>query len=150
MSGKPYRTCRSLDGTDAAYIAGLIDGEGTVTLTRKHKKDYRQLALSISSNERVLLEYVLKRTGVGFITNKRKSAKHHAPSYNWAAYNRQALAVLKQVLPHLRSYKRKRTNMILKTYLEVTPRNGKYTKELLDEKRDFEARVLAIKPTATK
>lgn len=36
-------------GTDAAYIAGLIDGEGTVTLTRKHRNENRQLCVSISA-----------------------------------------------------------------------------------------------------
>jgi hypothetical protein len=33
-----------LSKTDAAYIAGLIDGEGTVTLTRKHRNENRQIA----------------------------------------------------------------------------------------------------------
>jgi hypothetical protein len=28
-----------LTSVDAAYIAGLIDGEGTITLTRKHKQE---------------------------------------------------------------------------------------------------------------
>jgi hypothetical protein len=32
---------------DAAYIAGLIDGEGTITLSRKHRNENRQLAISI-------------------------------------------------------------------------------------------------------
>jgi hypothetical protein len=47
-----------LSSTDAAYIAGLIDGEGTVTLTRKHRNENRQLCVSISSTERPMLEFV--------------------------------------------------------------------------------------------
>jgi hypothetical protein len=43
--------CNDLSITGAAYIAGLIDGEGTVTLTRKHANENRQLAISISSTE---------------------------------------------------------------------------------------------------
>jgi len=31
------RVPNSLGAVDAAYIAGLIDGEGTITLTRKHR-----------------------------------------------------------------------------------------------------------------
>jgi hypothetical protein len=38
-----YKLNNVLTATDAAYIAGLIDGEGTVTLTRKHKNENRQL-----------------------------------------------------------------------------------------------------------
>jgi hypothetical protein len=32
-----YKEVKWLDQTDAAYIAGLIDGEGTVTLSRRHQ-----------------------------------------------------------------------------------------------------------------
>ena len=41
-----YRKFKGLAETDAAYIAGLIDGEGTVTLTRKHRNKNRQLCVS--------------------------------------------------------------------------------------------------------
>ena len=42
--------------TDAAYIAGLIDGEATITLSRKHRNENRQLAISISNTGKYLLE----------------------------------------------------------------------------------------------
>ena len=60
-----------LDQTDAAYIAGLIDGEGTVTLSRRHLNENRQLVVSISITDRPLLEYVLNSVGAGKITNKK-------------------------------------------------------------------------------
>ena len=54
----------------AAYLAGLIDGEGTITLIRKHSNENRQLSLSISSTERPSLDYVLSIVGAGKITRK--------------------------------------------------------------------------------
>ena len=45
------RTINSLSPTDTAYIAGLIDGEGTVTLCRKHRNENHQLAISISNTD---------------------------------------------------------------------------------------------------
>lgn len=36
----------TLSQPDAAYIAGLIDGEGTITLTRKYRGGNRQLAVT--------------------------------------------------------------------------------------------------------
>ena len=140
-----YKKTDSLCKADAAYIAGLIDGEGTVTLTRKHKNENRQLCVSISSTEMELLEFVLSATGVGKITNKKASKSHHSRSYAYAVYNRQALALLEQTLPYLRSYKRDRAALILKDYLTVTPRNGKYTTEILVRKKLFEQKVLSIK-----
>jgi len=140
-----YKKIQSLSKTDAAYIAGLIDGEGTVTLTRKHKNENRQLCVSISSTEIDLLEFVLSATGVGKITNKQASKSHHAHSFAYAVYNRQALSLLEQILPHLKSYKHDRAALILKDYLTLTPRNGKYTRETLARKKTFERTVLAIK-----
>ena len=138
------KVSRSLSLDQAAYIAGLIDGEGTVTLTRKHKNENRQLCVSISSTERNLLEFVLDATGTGKITTKKTTRYNHSPSFTYAVYNRQALALLDQVRPHLKSYKLRRAELILAEYLVVTPRNGKYTPELLAKKKNFEDRVLGI------
>jgi hypothetical protein len=131
---------------DAAYIAGLIDGEGTVTLTRKHRNENRQLAVTISNTEKGLLNFVLKTIGAGKITGKRTTQPHHTPSFTYAIYNRQALNLLKQIQPYLRTYKAERSALILRDYLDLTPRNGKYTENQLQERQQFENAVLSIKP----
>lgn len=46
-----YREVASLSPVDAAYIAGLIDGEGTITLSRRHAVDRRQLVVSANAEE---------------------------------------------------------------------------------------------------
>jgi len=135
-----------LAAVDAAYIAGLIDGEGTITLTRKHRNENRQLAVSISSTERNLLEYVKETLDAGKITRKRITQPQHTPSFTYAVYNRQALWLLAQVKPYLRGYKAGRTRLILRDYLRLTPRNGKYTEQLQLERTAFETTVLNIKP----
>jgi hypothetical protein len=55
----------------AAYIAGLIDGEGTITLARRHRSDKRQLVVSIANTDHGLLRFVLEAVGAGKITRKR-------------------------------------------------------------------------------
>lgn len=135
----------SINPVDAAYIAGVIDGEGTITLTRKHRNKNRQLAISISSTERPLLEFIKATIGVGKITNKATSKAHHSPSFAYAVYNRQALALLAEIQPYLKTYKRVRADLVLKNYLELTPRNGKYTSEILKRKKIFEEKLLSVK-----
>ena len=55
------RVPHSLRAVDAAYVAGLTDGEGTVTLTRKRCNESRQLAVTISN--KALLDFVLGAVG---------------------------------------------------------------------------------------
>ncbi len=141
-----YRTVRILSATDAAYIAGLLDGEGTVTLTRKHRNENHQLALSISNTDLPLLRYVYETVGAGKITAKRTTRINHTPSYTYAIYNRQALALLKQLFPYLKTYKAKRASMILANYVSLTKRNGKYTEDQLNQRRSFVEAVMAIRP----
>ncbi len=135
----------SISSVDAAYIAGIVDGEGTITLTRKHRNEHRQLALTISSTERCLLEFVQTTLGVGKITNKRSSKSNHAPSFTYSVHNRQALILLQYIAPYLRTYKRHRAELILANYLDLTPRNGQYTPIQLERKSAFEAEVMSIK-----
>jgi len=73
------------------------------------------------------------------------SKSHHTPSFAYAVYNRQALSLLQKILPYLKSYKRQRAELILRDYVKLTPRNGKYTSEIMAEKIQFENTVLAIK-----
>ncbi len=141
-----YKKTKRLSTPDAAYIAGLIDGEGTIGLVRKHRNDYRQLGISISSTEPDLLRFVQSVCGTGVISTKRTAQEHHSQSYTFAVYNRQALFLLQQVQPFLRSYKRRRAELILSKYLELTPRNGKYSRRMLERKRAFEDSVMSIKP----
>ena len=140
-----YKEVNLLDQTDAAYIAGIIDGEGTITLSRRHRSENRQLVISISNTERALLEYVLNSVGAGKITGKRTYQPHHTASYTYAISNRQALALLNQVVPYLKTYKAKRSDLILRDYIRLTPRNGHYSPEIKQARADFEHKVMRIK-----
>ena len=140
-----YNEVKLLDQVDAAYIAGLIDGERTVTLSRRHRSENRQLVVSISNTDRPLLEYVLGTVGAGKITGKRTYQSHHTPSYTYTISNRQALALLKQMLRYLKTYKAKRSDLILRDYVRLTPRNGHYSPEIKRARTEFENKVMDIK-----
>jgi hypothetical protein len=138
------RRSRELTGEFAAYIAGLIDGEGTITLTRQHAHENRRLVVSIASTEVQLLEFVIDAFGVGKITRKRISSDRHTPSFCYAVTTQQALALLRQVAPYLRSYKRARATLALARYSSLTPRNGKYNADRLTKRRQFENELLSL------
>lgn len=141
-----YRCANILAPIEAAYLAGLIDGEGTITLSRRHRADHRQLVITISSTERNILAYVRKIVGTGYITNKRTYSVNHTPSVTYVITNRQALSVLQQIAPYLKSYKVDRAKLILADYVRLTPRNGRYTSPQLNEREAFITRFLELRP----
>ncbi len=137
---------KPIENTALAYIAGLIDGEGTITLTRLHRSQNRQLVVSISSTEKPMLDYVHNVVKAGKIISKKNYQEHHSASFAYSITNRQALVLLEQIQPYLKSYKAKRAEIILRDYIKLTPRNGYYTEQLKLEREKFELAVLNIKP----
>jgi hypothetical protein len=139
---------RTLSAVEAAYVAGVIDGEGTVTLVRMHRRENRRPIVSISNTERPLLEHIQDVVGAGRITNKRTSAADHTPSFAYVLSSRRAISLLAQVAPYLRTYKAQRARMLVEGYLAVTPRNGRYDAVLLAAREAFERQFFAIRVRA--
>jgi hypothetical protein len=140
-----YQTVKELSPLEAGYLAGLIDGEGTITLTRRNLNKHRALVITVSSTELSILKFVQKITGVGKITNKRITKANHTPSFTYQVANRQALEILKQTAEHLRSYKVERARLALQDYTRLTPRNGRYSPVQLQERTQFIEKFLGIR-----
>lgn len=132
-----FKKVKSLSRVEAAYVARIIDGEGTVTLTYKQKNAQRHLGVTISGTEYVLMEYLLHTIGAGKITTKKIYKKNHSAAYSYQIFSRQALDVLRYTLPFLRTYKKQRALLALKHYTALTPRNGKYTPIMLKKRNLF-------------
>jgi hypothetical protein len=141
-----YRSVQRLAPEMAAYIAGLVDGEGTITLSALHRGERRRLVVSISNTDRSLLECVRAVIGAGQITGKRTYSERHTPSFAYRITNRQALDLLSQIASHLKTYRAKRAEMAIQRYLALTPRNGKYLPEVLLRRNEFEREFLALGP----
>ena len=141
-----YQKVNILTEPERAYLAGIIDGEGTVTLSVKQKGGTRHLSVSVSGTESALMRYLPLVIGAGRITNKRVYKLHHTPAFTYSIYSRQAIDLLDQILPYLRTYKAKRARLALEEYISVTPRNGKYSNEQKNAKDKFVEKFLAILP----
>lgn len=101
-----HQRVRKLSIASAAYIAGLVDGEGTITLTRLHAGENRRIVVSVANTEIAILRFVHEEIGAGKITRKKTISVNHTPSFCFALTSRQALELLRQIVHHLRSYKR--------------------------------------------
>lgn len=142
------RTCRvrRLSPEEAAYLGGIIDGEGTITMTRVHANENRRLVVSIANTELDLLEYLREVIGAGKITRKRVTSLRHSASYHYFISCEQALTLLEQVEPYLRTYNLARARLALLHYRRLTPRNGRYSPELRLARSRFESTFLQTLP----
>lgn len=127
--------------THVAYLAGIFDGEGTVTLTPVSKEsEFRYPMLSVANTERVLLQPFRAKFG-GAISSKKTYKVHHNPSYHWQVDYQRALNAMEILLPYIRHPKKKaRMELLLLEWAAATPRNGKYTEELLTKKLELQER----------
>jgi hypothetical protein len=88
----------------------------------------------------------LRPTDAGKVTRKHTVSACHAPSFTFSIANRQALDLLRQTVSSLRSYKRRRAELVLDQYVTVTRRNGRYSPPLDARRRAFESRFFELLP----
>ena len=93
---------------DAAYLAGLFDGEGSVYFKKTRQKKHQRpgkpvhnvmvIRMEISMTDKSVLEWVWETTGVGAF-GPRKVKEGYKPQWRWRAAHRDALKVCKELWP---------------------------------------------------
>ena len=100
--------------TDAAWLAGIIDGEGYVDAKRRR--------VTVTNCDMKLLDEVKRVAGCGAIhtTGPCRSEKHR-PAYRWSVAARADVAtVLRSVFPRLITKRDVARNVILETTCKTT------------------------------
>ncbi len=88
-----------IDSKTAAYIAGLVDGEGSIMLVTK--KNSYLLSLTITNSFRPVLDWVDSVTGLGVIRTKKRYSNKHKVSYFFQSYSYSAAAIIRLIQPYL-------------------------------------------------
>ena len=93
---------------DAAYLAGLFDGEGSVYFKKTRQKKHQRpgkpihnvmvIRMEIAMTDKSVLEWVWETTGVGAF-GPRKVKEGYKPQWRWRAAHRDALKVCKELWP---------------------------------------------------
>ena len=92
---------------EAAYIAGIIDGEGSIILTRMHDKEHRRPGITIASTDKELLLYAQSLIGGTIINKKNYNPEKHKNSYTLNITKKEVFPALKQISPFLRVNKKR-------------------------------------------
>lgn len=132
---------------EKAYIAGIIDGEGSIMLIKFHNNQFPSPCVSIASTTLELLIWIKNKINAGIIIKKKNYNKSkHKDSYTYYLKYNDAINLLEQISDYLIiSSKKQRAKLILEKYKNVTPRNGRYSSEMLKLKNEFYEEFMLIK-----
>lgn len=132
-----------MDDISLGWVAGILDGEGSITMNKHY--EWRRPGLSVSSTDYSIVERLQVLLG-GSISPVKLHGKMLKPQWHWRLNGAiQVLEVLRGVVEHLYCpKKKKRAAWLLEHYTALTPRNGKYTEEGRQKKLTFENEFFAI------
>ncbi len=142
-----FKKLKELTIIESAYLAGLMDGEGSIMLTRNNRSDmFKSPKVSMPSTSLGLIKACADMTGIGSISQKKKAMDHHKQSYVWAkSGNQQVLSFIRALFPYMKEESKwKRSKKLLSEWDKITKRNGKYTEEEIMTKLKFEQEFYSI------
>jgi len=126
MSKKMIKKDSVYNEIDLAWAAGIIDGEGSILLTKLHKNENRNAAISVDNTDITIINTLTKLFG-GSIITKKKYKKHHLQCYTWKLSYNKAFNLMQLLLPYMRHNKKCKRIKVLIHYKKLIKRNGKYT-----------------------
>ena len=91
---------------DWIYLAGLFDGEGTVSFMTCKKKSksghpYTKIHLNLTSTDSPLIEWLVDTFG-GSSTIKKPYNPKHREAYQWCVASRHARDIAEKLLPYVK------------------------------------------------
>ena len=114
--------------TQLAYIAGLFDGEGSVSRYREMRKDRKNptwvIRCEVNMTDKAIIKWLHETLGFGSFHKKPPGAKQlgRQMQYRWCCSYRDALKFANLLLPHAR-VKRNKLRKIIKHYDKLSIRH---------------------------
>jgi len=123
------------------YLAGLLDGEGTVIASRTRgtgsKNDSISMRVVITNTSLPLIEWLLEEVG-GTFNLKPSQKAHHRQAYSWLLGGKNAADFLTVLLPYLVVKKAQ-----AEAGLRIASTVGKRNAPLTEEVKEIRERALA-------
>lgn len=117
---------RELSEHEAAYLAGIFDGEGSICVWMNCKRyDNMNVTVSIGMNDRQAIDLFRAAFG-GSITIIKRANPRHRNSLRWSVKCRKAKPVLERLLPYL-LIKKQQALLALDLLSTVTHIGGRVT-----------------------
>jgi len=106
--------------TDLAYIAGIVDGEGTVGIARMRRKESKSWTYTLRVSVQMSAEFIARWLQFSFggrVYPRRWSGQNWKAQYQWVISGEEAGGFLKAILPYLR-LKRAQAELVFR-FMEI-------------------------------
>lgn len=123
--------------TDLSYLAGIIDGEGSVCFSKNGR-----LTLSLSSTDLELLIY-LNKIFPGKLYPVKKAGKYRQ-QYQLSWRNKDGLQLAEKILPYLRIYRKQYRIKVLLDNQDILFQNRRYSELEKSRRLDLYERIKEI------
>lgn len=98
-----YKRFHNLTETDKAYIAGIVDGEGHISV--------KQQKILVNNIDKKMINWLKKKTG-GSVNVKPRIKKHHKKAWVWTLSPIATRGLLLIIMPYLITRKEKAQELI--------------------------------------
>ena|SRR3990167_89212 len=95
------RSCKRFAPEEAIYLAGFMDGEGSIILYRRRDTANVSLRVNIANTNLPAIERIRDMAKAGAISITKRHSNLHKTGYLWQINSDTAVSFLEQILPHL-------------------------------------------------
>lgn len=93
---------RQMSDVEAAWLAGLFDGEGSIVLVNRRRAQQRpQYVIHVYNTYRPLVERIVEVTGLNNTSVRESKNPRHATAYKWSCAGADAVSILRRMRPWL-------------------------------------------------
>lgn len=145
--------CAKLSIPDASYIAGFLDGEGTIGIYHRSDNGGNTLRVSLYQSQKgiAVLEWVKDLVGAGRIVIENRCNENWDTACQYSCNSEVAAGLLRQLLPYLK-IKKRQADIAIEYAQKCSMAEFRYDKtlhkEYLEKMRVLNARGLEYKTMA--
>lgn len=127
-----------LTKTEAAYLAGFIDGEGCIHIKRRSKTNAPALVLSVSNTNKLVILWLCKLFNHTF--HKRRLKNGTKDAYVFVVTGKKAGYILEQLLPYFK-IKKDRAKLAIKFSKRIKGTGYKLTNKEVEIRLKFRSKI---------
>jgi hypothetical protein len=133
-----------LPATELAWAAGLFEGEGSVRINPRTRKNLGALLTDIANVDRDIPAFFAARWGGTITTYEAKERQREY--YRWRCSSKQAAAFLDAILPHLRTLRYRERALLGLEYQAQKNTNAAVnrTPEYAEQQREYFDRMAKL------